>query len=103
MVAYHETHAARLIRYRRVRPTRAAAGLSATIERQRAAGTRRGDGTHDAVRLAVHGTCDPLASTMRSIAKGKCPCCAGTGRAGYELSDKGRRRLRVLRAARAEA
>lgn len=82
---------------RMVRGNRLANGISATLERQREAGKHRGYKTIDTPRLAVHGTLDPLATTMRAIGKAKCPCCNGTGRAGYELTEGGKRRLAALR------
>jgi len=84
-------------RMKRARPNKLAAGLSATLERKAAMGKGRTYKTMDTARLAVHGTLDPLASTMRAVGKAKCPCCNGTGRAGYELTETGKRRLRKLR------
>ncbi len=83
----------------RVRPNRLAAGVSATLDRQRAYGTWRGRYSSDAtLSLAVYGTCDPLArKAFPAIAKGKCPCCNGSGRVGYVMTDKGKARLARLR------
>jgi len=88
-------------RLRNARPNRVAAGMTFTLERQRASGTFRGYKGPETARLAVHGTLDRLATSFPAIGKARCPCCNGTGRAGYELSDAGRRRLQRLRRERA--
>lgn len=84
-------------RTKRARPTKLAAGISYTLERQRGFGTFRGHGSTDVLHLAVKGTTDPLATTFGSIAKKRCACCGGTGRVGYELTKVGQRRLAKLR------
>lgn len=87
----------RLAHLRKVRGNRNAAGMTYTLERQRAAGTFRGYSSDATPRLAVRGTLDTLATSMGSIAKARCPCCGGSGRKGYELTATGKRRLAALR------
>jgi len=80
-----------------VRGNRLANGVTATFQRQRRIGKPHDKTTVDALRLAVHGTCDILASTMQTIGKARCPCCNGTGRYGYQLTAKGKMRLAALK------
>ena len=83
------------------RPNKIAQGMSDTWERSKGRRGYRGViQSHDVLRLLVYGTCDPLANSMRPIGKSKCPCCNGTGRAGYHLTDSGKLRLRKLRRAK---
>ena len=82
---------------RDVRGNAIANGMTYTLERKASMGKGRTYKTMDTPRLAVHGTCDPLASSIRAIGKARCPCCNGTGRAGYELTAIGKARLDKLR------
>lgn len=79
------------------RPNKRAQGITDTLERQRKAGTFRGYKNDTTPVLAVRGTTDVLGTSMRSVGKERCPCCSGTGRGKYALTDKGKRRLQQLR------
>lgn len=72
------------------RPTRNAAGMTATNDRRPGYQARAGD---DALTLAVRGTLDPLASTRFDLERVPCPCCGNKG-AKVRLKDK-RARLRL--------
>jgi hypothetical protein len=87
-----------------IRPTKGAKGMTDTLERQRKMGKWRGKyKTTATAALAVRGTLDPLGTSMRAVAKSKCPCCNGTGRGKYELTDVGKRQLMKLRRTRGGA
>lgn len=91
-----------IARLRQIRPTKNAAGMSFTAERKASMGKGRNYKGYDPLRLMVYGTCDPLATSIPAIGKRKCPTCNGTGRHGYELSERGKLRLRLLRKKRSK-
>ena len=86
--------------HRVYRPNKIAQGMSETYERSKKSRLygrfHKGD-KHDVLMLLVRGTCDPSATSMRAIGKKRCPCCNGTGRSGYELTDTGKRKLARMR------
>lgn len=84
---------------RKTRPNKTAAGITATLERQRACGTFRGHKSNDVLMLAVYGTLDVFRKKAfgNSIEKSKCPHCNGTGRLGSKLTIHGQRKLKKLK------
>lgn len=74
------------------RNNKTAAGMQRTSNRH-----TRGTLSHDALGLIVYGTLDPLRRDLGHTAKGCCPTC-GSKNQKLVLTDKGRTRLKNLRA-----
>lgn len=84
------------------RPTRNAAGMSATDARKRGrrpAFRRELDLSDDALRLMVRGTLDPLATTRFDLTRRACGCCGSTQNGGLMRKPKSKplTRLRSVR------
>ncbi len=82
------------------RPTRNAAGMSATEGRQsRRHPTRKLGVSDDALRLMVRGTLDPLAQTRFDLTRRPCGCCGSTQNTGLmrKPNSKPLTRLRSVR------
>lgn len=90
-----------LARLRTVRPNKAAAGVTFTLERQRAAGTHQGYSHEGTPTLAVYGTFDSLRPKafggLVERTRKACPCCGVKGPGPLALTPKGSRRLAALR------
>lgn len=83
------------------RPTRNAAGMSATDARKtrRHAPTRKLGVSDDALRLMVRGTLDPLAQTRFDLTRRPCGCCGSPQNGGLMRKPKSKplTRLRSVR------
>lgn len=79
------------------RPTRNAAGMSATDARRKGYKPKTGEA---ALTLAVRGTLDPLASTRFDLERVPCPCCGNKGAKVRLKAKSGRVRLAQIRQSR---
>lgn len=70
------------------RPTRNAAGMSATDARRRRRYGGLGVAQNDALRLMVRGTLDPLAQTRFDLTRRPCGCCGSTQNGGLMRKPK---------------